>query len=34
MHIIKSTQSSIETDVIEVKKHVFLNFVEKYGRLK
>ena len=26
--------SSIEIDVIVAKKHVFLNFVEKYVRLK
>ena len=26
----QQTQLSIQIDVIEVKKHVFLNFVEKY----
>ena len=28
------TPSSIEIDVIVAKKHVFLNFIEKYVRLK
>ena len=32
--LFKQSQLSIETDVIVVKKHVFLNLVEKYVRLK
>ena len=32
--LFKQTQSSIEIDVIVVKKYVFLNFVEKHVRLK
>ena len=28
--LFKETRSSIEIDVIFVKKHIFLNFVEKY----
>ena len=32
--LFKQSQLSIEIDVIVVKKHVFLNFVEKYVRLK
>ena len=28
------TQSSIEIDVIVVKEHVFLDFIEKHVRLK
>ena len=32
--VFKETQSSIAIDVIVVKKHPFLNFVEKYARLK
>ena len=32
--MIVETLSSIEIDVIVAKKHVFLNFIEKYVRLK
>ena len=32
--MIVETLSSIEIDVIAAKKHVFLNFIEKYLRLK
>ena len=32
--LLKTTPSSIETDVIVVKKYVFWNFVGKYVRLK
>ena len=32
--LFKKTQPSIEIDVIVVKKHIFLNFFEKYIRLK
>ena len=32
--MIVETLSSIEIDVIVAKKHVFLNFIEKYLRLK
>ena len=30
----KQTQSNIEIDAIVVKKHLFLNFAEKYVKLK
>ena len=32
--LVKQTQPIIEIDIIVVKKHVFLNFVEKYVGLK
>ena len=32
--LLELTQSSIEIDVTVVQKHVFLNFIENYGRLK
>ena len=32
--LFKKTQLSIEIDIIVVKKHVFLNFVKTYVRLK
>ena len=32
--LFKQTQLSIEIDIIVVKKHIFLNFVEKYVRSK